>query len=62
MFLEHFYKLFDIEDNLENIIWSDGPISEFKVVSHFVRIMLLCICKDGLGSKTTASSVLARAI
>ena len=33
VWVEHFYELFTTENNnLEDINWSDGPNSEFKVV------------------------------
>ena len=51
VFLEYSYELLATENsNLENIIWSDGPNSEFNIVSYFLKIMLLRICKGGLGS------------
>ena len=31
--------------NVEDGICRDGPNSEFKVVSHFLRVMLLCVFK-----------------
>ena len=43
--LEYLHELFGTENsNLEDIIWNDGPNSEFQVVSHFLGI---CCCVSG---------------
>ena len=40
MCLEHLYELFATRNSsLEDIMWSDGPNSEFKVVPNFLGII-----------------------
>ena len=54
--LEYLYELLATgNSNLEDIIWGDGPNSEFKVAFPFLRIML-CIWKGGLGSSFSTIS------